>query len=92
MGACWLLAAWVKYLKSKGTDLFRGLRRQQTEVPYYLRSEKNKKPRLSLNGNRHLFNDDLADSPELPEPRRLKLDALSCLIAAVVLLAWSQFG
>lgn len=89
MGACWLLNAWLKYLKSNGTDYFHGFHRaKRQEVPYALRAEKERKTVLSLNGNRHLFEDGLETT--MQKPKQLRLDALACLIVAVALLLVSQ--
>lgn len=95
MGACWLLAAWVQYLKSNGVDFFRGFRREAREVPYYLRAEKDRKPRLSINGNRHSFDDGLNESADLSgegasERSMRRANMWAFLIAGTVLLAWSQ--
>ena len=47
LAACYLLAGWLAYLKSKGTDLGKLIRRKRPpEVPYYLRNvQKERKPR-----------------------------------------------
>lgn len=89
LGALWLLAAWLKYLKSRGTDVFSGFRRQRREVPYFLRSPRSRRPRLTLSGVWHAYDDDLGDAPAFPE--QLRLDALACLISACALLLASQF-
>lgn len=55
-GMIYLLAAWIFYLKSKGTDITKLLKRKKPqEVPYYLKSpaEKRKRPRIGLNAPRH---------------------------------------
>lgn len=96
MGACFLLAAWIQYMKSKGTDIFRGLRRRkQPEVPYYLRGEKVKKTRLGIFGNRHTFDDDLdenadIDSADLDEAQRRRINAAAFLVTGLLLIVWSQ--
>lgn len=60
MGACYLLAGWLSWLKSKGTDLMSLIRRKKPpEVPYYLRGvDKNIKPKIGIGGNRHKFDDE----------------------------------
>ena len=62
-GAYYLLACWLQYLKSRGTDLSALLRgKKHKEVPYYLRGpQKWQKTRLSFTGKRHGFSDDLDD-------------------------------
>ncbi|MDD5918833.1 MAG: hypothetical protein PUD73_07085 [bacterium] len=66
LAACYLLAGWLAYLKSKGTDLGKLIRRKRPpEVPYYLRNvQKERKPRQGLNGARHTFDDDLEETAE----------------------------
>lgn len=96
MGACFLLAAWIQYMKSKGRDIFRGLRRRKgPEVPYYLRSEKVKKTRLGIFGSRHDFDDDLdenadADVANANESERHKLNAAAFAVTGALLLVWSE--
>ena len=96
MGACFLLAAWLQYVKSKGSDIFRGLRRRkEPEVPYYLRGEKVKKTRLSIFGNRHTFDDDLdenadVNSDDVNDKERHKINAAAFLVTGLLLLVWSQ--
>lgn len=96
-GACYLLAAWFEYLKSKGTDIMAKLRRKREEVPYYLRGEKYKKPRLSLFGTRHDFSDDMETASEgeydaeLPLSERRRLTMLAFLAVGAALLVFSQF-
>lgn len=95
LGACYLLAAWFSYLKSKGTNFLAKLRRHHPQVPYYLRgAEKEQKPRLSLNGIRHIFDDDLAETAEeraseIPLPARQKLNAVAWAAVGVALLIWA---
>ncbi len=66
MGACYLLAGWISWMKCRGTDLSALLRRKRPpEVPYYLRgADKSVRPRLSLNGTRHTFDDDLTETAD----------------------------
>lgn len=97
-GACYLLAGWLSVLKGKGTDLSGILRRKRPpEVPYYLRGpEKSRKPKLSLNGNRHVFDDDperaLSEhSSAVPQEQRDKCDACVFIAVGVCLLILSAF-
>jgi hypothetical protein len=96
LGACYLLAGWLSWLRSRGTDLSRLLRRKRApEVPYYLRGpEKDRKTRLSINGNRHFFDDDLADSAAervtgVPRDALARWKALAFLVVGVLLLTLS---
>ncbi len=99
LGACYLLAAWFAYLKSKGTDFMKLIRRKRPpRVPYYLRgSDKNAKARLTINNIRHEYDDDLAQTAEeganegLPLVARQRLSALAWLVVGAVLLALSFF-
>ncbi len=58
--ACYLLAAWIVFMKHHGTDLKKLLTRNHgPEVPYYLRGvDKQPRPRLTWAGTRHFFDDD----------------------------------
>ncbi|MBQ9535850.1 MAG: hypothetical protein IJU78_08405 [Clostridia bacterium] len=66
LGACYLLAGWISWLRRRGTDFGALLRRRRPpETPYYLRgADKSVRPRLSLNGSRHTFDDDLAETAD----------------------------
>jgi hypothetical protein len=66
LGACYLLAGWLSRLKLQGSDLAARLRRRRPpETPYYLRgAEKSVRPRLSLGGSRHTFDDDLNETAD----------------------------
>lgn len=94
LGAAYFLAAWLSYLKSKGTNFLQLLRRKRPPaVPYYLRgSDKETKARLSLNGLRHAFDDDLADTAEerasdIPVKTRQRLNAYAwCAVGAFLIL------
>lgn len=105
LGAIYLLAAWFSYLKSRGTDIIKLIRRKRPpETPYYLRGpDKRIKPALSLNNIRHTFDDDLAETAgegasgdgegeaPLPLKTRQKLNALAFLMVGLALLALSLF-
>ena len=98
IGACYLLAGWLRYLKSKGTDLLALIRRRgKPEVPYYLRGpEKLRKTKLSFNGNRHVFDDDeeeiLAQDEFAKDPiSQLRISALAFACTGALLLLLSFF-
>lgn len=98
LGACYLLAGWLDWLKSRGTDLGKLLRRKRPpEVPYYLRgADKSIRPKLGIGGNRHTFEDDLSDGPETAEAGLGKKQTLISRAGAfaavgVFLLALSAF-
>lgn len=98
LGACYLLAGWVSWMKCRGTDLSALLRRKRPpEVPYYLRgTDKTVRTRLSLNGNRHTFDDDLAEtadplSEEHPKETLWRIRAAAWAAVGVTLLILSAF-
>lgn len=96
MGVCYLLAAWLRYLKSKGIDYMAKLRRRKKpSVPYYLRSEKKAKTRIGINGNRHEFDDDIETAAEpvddaVSAKKNHRYTAIAYLIVALALLYWSE--
>ena len=69
MGACYLLAGWLNWLKTRGVDLGKLLRRKRPPaVPYYLRGvDKSIRPKLGIGGNRHTFEDGLFHGQEAEE-------------------------
>lgn len=97
LGACYLLAGWLAFLKTRGTDVASRLRRTHTETPYALRGpEKQRRTALSLNGNRHVFDDDLDDcaahsDDALPLPARSLARAIAWGALGVILLLWSMW-
>ena len=98
LGACYLLAAWFSFLKSKGTDFLKLIRRKRPpNVPYYLRGpDKQLKPRLSLDGLRHEADDDLPEmaeerASEIPLAARLRLNALAWAAVSAAMLILSLF-
>ena len=98
LGACYLLAGWLCWMKAGGTDLMGRIRRQKPpEVPYYLRGvDKADKPRWGIGGNRHTFADEEPEPANLPPegtaPKaELKGKALSWALAGVLLLLLSAF-
>lgn len=97
LGACYLLAAWLAWLRGRGTDLGALLRRKRPpEAPYYLRAEKDRKPRLSaLRGSRHFFDDDLEDAVDaadpLPRREREQVRFLAFLATGLAMMTLSFF-
>ena len=98
MGSCYLLAGWINWMKCRGTDLGALLRRRRPpEVPYYLRgADKSVRPRLSLNGLRHSFDDDLAETADpaaqtLAREELWRVRAVALAAAGVFLLTLSAF-
>lgn len=93
-GASYLLAGWIQYLKSRGTDLAALLRgSKHKEVPYYLKGpEKWRKTRLSLTGKRHVFNDDLEDLPADAHINLNPISKLRCRAVAFAILGLLLFG
>lgn len=66
-GAVYLLMAWANYLKTKGTDLTKLIKRKRPpRVPYYLMSprEKRRRTRIGLNAPRHRADDEFDDIDE----------------------------
>ncbi len=98
MGACYLFAGWLRYLKSRGTDLIALIKRRgKPEVPYYLRGpEKLRKTKISFSGNRHVFDDDeeeiLGRDDFAKDPvRQLRVSALAFACNGALLLLLSFF-
>ncbi len=103
LAAMYLLAAWFSYLKSRGTDVMKLIRRKRPpDTPYYLRGpDKRIKPALTLNNIRHTFDDDLAETAgegaigngegeePLPLNTRQKLNALAWLAVGLALFGLS---
>ena len=71
-GMIYLLAAWIYYLKSKGTDITKLLKR--------------KKPRIGLNAPRHNTDDDLDETAEQAETESLSAKQGFAARAAVYLV------
>ncbi len=96
LGSCYLLAGWLSYLKSKGTDVLGRLRRRPPpQVPYFHRRDKAQKPQVWLWGNEHPFDDDLAETTQdevsnIPPNKRRELDAMAFALVGLVLLALSM--
>jgi len=98
LGACYLLAGWVCWMKGDGTDLPALLRRKRPpEVPYYLRGvDKTIKPKWGIGGNRHTFEDEETESanvmPEELSPKgQLRLRGISLAAVGVLYLLVSFF-
>ena len=86
LGAAYLLAAWLRWLKSGGTDLMGRFRRKTPPQTPYFHS-----PRTA---RRH-ESDSLEDERDerdgnLPEPLRLRLDALAFALCGAVMLVVSM--
>ena len=98
LGACYLLAGWVCWMKGDGTDLPALMRRKRPpEVPYYLRGvDKTIKPKLGIGGNRHTFEDE-EDAPsnlppeELSPKGQLRLRGVSLALVGLLFLLLSFF-
>lgn len=87
-GTVYLLAGWLFYLKTKGTDLTKLIKRKRPQsVPYYLQSpaEKRKRPRIGLNSPRHGTDDDLDDTNEQYENELTFKQQCVCRVAAYAL-------
>ena len=98
LGACYLLAGWVCWMKGDGTDLPALMRRKRPpEVPYYLRGvDKAIKPKWGIGGNRHTFEDEEVESanlmPEDLSPKgQLRLRGVSLALVGVIFLLFSFF-
>lgn len=98
LGFCYLLAAWLSFLKSKGSRPFALLRRRQpAQVPQSLKSP-NEKPRRSLFpfAPRYPLEDSLDEEAEdelsdIPKARQQQISALVYLGMALMLLALSMW-
>lgn len=96
-GAVYLLIGWLFYLKAKGTDFTKLLKRKKPQsVPYYLQSpaEKRKGPRIGLNSPRHTTDDELDDADEQRESeltfkQQCSSRALAYALNGILMLALS---
>lgn len=90
LGAAYLLSAWLRFLRSSGTDVGAWLRRKAPPgVPYFHRRDKQGKS--GLYGGKSRFEDSLADEQDerdeyLPLKTRLRGDALSFILCGTLLL------
>ncbi|HHW27183.1 MAG TPA: hypothetical protein GXX23_07580 [Firmicutes bacterium] len=95
LGSAYLLAGWLAYLKSIGTDLVSKLKgRQPPEVPYFHRKQKTRRPLLRLGRKIHTIDDDLAETVNdqaggIPPDRRHKIDAACYAVVGLMLLVLS---
>ncbi len=95
--ACYLLAAWILFIKHRGTDLAKILRRDKgPEVPYYLRGvDKNPRPRLTWAGTKHFFDDEgvpvSADYASLSPKAQATVRWAAFLVVAMVFFFLSAF-
>lgn len=95
LGAAYLLSAWLRFLKSSGTDVGAWLRRKAPPgVPYFHRRDKQGKS--GLYGGKGRFEDSLADEQNdrdehLPLKIRLRGDALSFVLCGILLLVSSLY-
>ncbi|HHY12715.1 MAG TPA: hypothetical protein GX529_08810 [Firmicutes bacterium] len=96
LGSCYLLAGWLSYLKSTGTDVIARLKRKAPpQVPYFHRRDKAQKPQVWFWGNKHPFDDDLAETAQehtsnIPPTTRHKLDAMAFALVGLLLMALSM--
>lgn len=89
LGAAYLLAAWVAYLKGRGKDIFAFLRpRSAPDVPYAYRRDKEGPSRLRFFRERHAYDDD-GGADGANHKAKSRCDALSFLICGAVMLAVS---
>ncbi|MCE5236297.1 MAG: hypothetical protein ABFC62_00045 [Clostridiaceae bacterium] len=90
LGAAYLLAAWLAYLKGRGRDVFAFLRRDKTPaVPYAYRREKESPSHLRFFRERHAYDDD-GGADGAGGKIKARCDALSFLICGTVMLALSM--
>ncbi|MGI6666520.1 MAG: hypothetical protein ACOX5Q_03550 [Bacillota bacterium] len=95
LGTAYLLAGWLAYLKSIGTDLvskFKG--KLPPEPPYFHRREKTRKPLLRLGRNVHPIDDDLAETADdrsggIPPNQRHRIDAACFAAVGLTMLVLS---
>lgn len=96
LGAVHLLAGWLSYLKSTGTDVLGRLKRRPTpQAPYFHLRDKAPKPRAGFGHIDHPYDDDLPESVEeqashIPLHTRHRLDAVVYAAAGLILLALSM--
>lgn len=90
LGAAFLLTAWLRVLKAKGTDLFGRLRRKEnTGVPYFHRGDKEKRAGLRPGRDRRGPQDSIAFEQEENAPElqlRMRWDAIAYSACGVAFL------
>lgn len=87
LGAAYLLAAWLTFLKTKGKDFFAMLKRKkEPEVPYFHRKDKGSASRLRFFRERHDYDDDGDPAVPLDKLLRERCAALAFLICGTVML------
>ncbi len=90
LGAAYLLAAWLMYLKSRGKDPFAFLKRNKTpSVPYFHRKEKGVSSKLRFFHERHELEDDGLGTDGSDPKEKSQCGALAFLICGVVMLVMS---
>ncbi len=97
LGAAYLLAAWLRWLKAGGTDLLRLLKRREArQVPYFHQRDKQKTPGAWPGRGKFPYEDSLDSERQqkdsvLPAQARLRGDAAAFGLCGAVLLAVSLF-
>ncbi len=97
LGAAYLLAAWLRWLKAGGTDLLRLLRRREVQqVPYFHQRDKLKTPGVWPGRGKFPYEDSLDSERQqrergLPPRSRLQGDAAAFGVCGLALLAVSLF-
>ncbi len=92
LGAAYLLASWLAYLKHKGSDPFAFLKRKRSpSVPYIHRRDKGSASRLRFFRERHEYEDDGADDDNpLDKNARTRCNAIAFLACGAVMLVLSM--
>ena len=95
LGAAYLLAAWLRWLRAGGTDLLRLLRRRETpQVPYFHQRDKLKTPGVWPGRGKFAYEDSLDSERQqrdsaLPAPSRQRGEAAAFGVCGLALLAVS---
>lgn len=95
LGAAYLLAAWMAYLRGRGKRLFDFFRREKAPtVPYMYRKEKESPSRMRFFRERHEYDDGGApdaDDDTLDGKAKSRCSALAFVICGAAMLCVSLF-
>ena len=98
LGAAYLLAGWLRWLRAGGTDVLRLVRRKNAhQVPYFHQRDKQKIPGIWPGKGKFVYEDSLESEAqerydsEVPPGKRLQADAAAFGLCGVALLVISLF-
>lgn len=95
LGAAYLLAGWLRYLKAGGTDILSRLRRKSgPQVPYFHRNDKTRTPGVLPTKRRFDYADGLEEERqdslrEIPPKLRLRAEAAAFTLCGAAMMVVS---